>query len=327
MSARAAVLCAFLLGVAPLAPAALGARPPNTVVFELLSGKAERGQVDVLSARLRARVAATPGYRPFPRALVELRLATASFDENGQCGPSCQSRARDLLAAEWLLDGVVARSGDVCNVSLRLIDTINGGAKQFAVQGKCDAAGLGRSLDEAWAKARGGGEAAAPDAPPAFTPTAPEPNAPVKPAPEKRRLNHAVRAAVVARESTAAAHAAEAMLRQALQDQQLDVVDADAALVNAPGGAKKLSKTIDYLVRLRVETSSGPAFGGSALVPRLATLSWEVVSTGSGRVVRSGMASGRVAHIDALMGGVKAAGEAGKGAAVEIAQALNSGAP
>lgn len=324
---------AAALALALAAGAARAEGPPNAVLFDLQAPQVEAGLAAQLSARLRERVAASPGYRPQPRAQVELRLLGAPFDDSGQCGAPCQARARDLLAAEWILDGAVLRSGGGCAVRLRLTDTINGGTRQQEAAGRCEAAALGRALDEAWGKLRG---AAAPSpgeaAPPPPSPFAQGPSdigaviGRPNGATSARRAGP-VRAAVAAQASGPGARAAEAALRNALQDQQVEVVDADPSAVHAAGAAKKLSKSAEFLVRVRVTTTTGPGFGGSALVPQLATLEWDVVSTTSGRVVRSGIADGKFPHIDATQGGAKAAAAAAQRAAPEIARVLAGGAP
>lgn len=325
---------AATLALALAAGAARAEGPPNAVLFDLQASQVEAGLAAQLSARLRERVAASPGYRPQPRAQVELRLLGAPFDDSGQCGAPCQSRARDLLAAEWILDGAVLRSGSGCAVRLRLTDTINGGARQQEAGGRCEPGALGRALDEAWGKLKGAAGASAGEAaPPPPSPFAQGPSdigsvigRPSGAAAPGHRAGP-VRAAVAAQATGPGARAAESALRNALQDQQVEVVDADPSAVHAAGAAKKLAKSAEFLVRVRVTTSTGPGFGGSALVPQLATLEWDVVSTASGRVVRSGTADGKFPHIDATQGGAKAAAAAAQRAAPEIARVLAGGTP
>lgn len=324
---------AALLGVLAALWAAGEARAAdaaNTVLFDLKGYQVEGGLVQQLSARLRERVAASQGHRPVARAQVELKLMTAPFEDSGECGARCQSRARDLLSAEWLVDGMVLKTGPSCAVRLRLIDPINGTVRQEEHAAKCELSALGRALDETWGKLRGGSSSESGERP------APLPLAPAAPTDlgavlrsdhaAQQRRGRAVRAAVAAQASGPGARAAEAALRSALQDEQIEVMDVDPGLLHAAGSARKLAKSADFLVRVRVTTSTGPAFGGSSLLPQLAALEWDVVSTASGRIVRSGTSEGRVPHIDPNLGGAKAAGAAAKSAAPDIARAL-TGAP
>lgn len=328
-AARHTVLAlAGTLAMVSLAREARASDTANTVLFELQGHQVESGLVQQLSNRLRERVAVSQGYRPVARALVELRLLTAPFDQTGQCGARCQSLARDLLSAEWLIDGLVLKTSVSCAVRLRLIDPINGTARQEERAGKCDLTTLGRTLDETWDRLRLGSASGAQDKPEPlpFSPAAPTDigsvlgNQGASPVP--RRSGRAVRAAVVAQASGPGARAAEAALRSGLQDAHIDVMDVDPALAHAAGAAKRLAKSADYLVRVRVATSTGPALSGSTLLPQLATLEWDVVSTASGRIVRSGTSDGRSPHIDATLGGAKAAKAAALDAAPEIARTL-----
>jgi hypothetical protein len=298
----------FFLAACAVAFAAGVARAedlPPLALIALQAPQVEAGQQRALAQRLRQRLAASHRFALVSRELTELQLSQAVFEEDGQCRGSCIDRARDVAGVSLLMSGRIDRAEGRCTVRLELTDVINEASSQRSeTAGPCAAPGLQKTLDAALDRLllRGGetppAVAAAP-APPAVSGFA---SASATPSRSRARI------AVQAAERGVTADALTGV-RRALMEKGLQVVDGRKA---------------QYLIRIRATVSSAPGFGDSTLLPRLATVSYELVRAGGDAMIGTGTKTGRMAHIDPNQGAALALLAAGREVADEVSQLLEA---
>ena len=284
---------------------ALGARAEDLSPLALIALQApqiETGQQLLLSQRLRQRLVASHRFAMVPREVSELSFSQAAFDEDGSCRGTCADRARAVAGVEILVSGRIDRADARCTVRLELTDLINDTSSQRAeVAGPCAAPGLQKTLDSAIDRIllQGGGGAisavSATPPPPAMTGFAS-----TAPSATRSRLRVSVQGGP-----------GEALtaVRRALMESGLQVVDGRKA---------------QFVLRINANVSSAAAYSNSTLVPRLATVSYELVRPGSGAMIGTGTKTGRMAHIDPTQGGALALLAAGREVATEVGQLLDA---